>query len=68
MQKLKQSTCLRQIQDVNTSKNLEEYKGKITPDKTLDLQNHLEGAREIISSLTVLENQMTNLPIEEVIL
>lgn len=53
---------------MNTSKNLEEYKEKITPDKTLDLQNHLEGAREIISSLTVLENQMTNLSIEEVIL
>lgn len=63
MQKLKQSTCSRQMQDMNTSKNLE-YKEKMTPDKTLDLQNLLEGARELISSLTVLKNQMTNLSIE----
>lgn len=53
---------------MNTSKNLEAYKEKITPDKTLNLQNHFEGAREIISSLTILENQMTNVSIEEVIL
>lgn len=63
MQKLKQSTCSRQMQDMNTSKNLE-YKEKMTPHKTLDLQNLLEGARELISSLTVLKNQMTNLSIE----
>lgn len=42
---LKQCICLRKIQDMNTSKNLEEYKEKMTPDKRLELQNDLEGAR-----------------------
>lgn len=39
----------------------------MAPDKTLDLQNDQKGAREIISNLTVLEDQMKNLLIEEVI-
>lgn len=45
---------------MNTSKNLEEYKEKVTPGKTLNLQNHLEGT----NNLTVLEAQTTNLSIE----
>lgn len=64
---LKQCTCLRKIQDINISKNSEECKEKVTPNKTLDLQNDKKGAREIISNLTVLEDQMKNLLIEEVI-
>lgn len=43
---------------MNTRKDLEEYKAMVTSDKTLDLQNDLGGARQIIHNLTVLEDQM----------
>lgn len=45
---------------MNTRKDLEEYKAMVTSDKTLDLQNDLGGARQIIHNLTVLEDQMEN--------
>lgn len=37
---------------MNPRADLEEYKEIVTPDKTLGLQNDLEGAREIISNIT----------------
>lgn len=45
---------------MNARKDLEEYKAMVTSDKTLDLQNDLGGARQIIHNLTVLEDQMEN--------
>lgn len=45
---------------MNTRKDLKEYKEMVTFDQTLDLQNDLGGAREIIHNLTVLEDQMAN--------
>lgn len=45
---------------MNTRKDLKEYKEMGTFDQTLDLQNDLGGAREIIHNLTVLEDQMAN--------
>lgn len=53
---------------MNTRKDLEEYKEKLTPSETLDLQNDFEGTREIICNPTVLEDQMANSSIEEIIL
>lgn len=45
---------------MNARKDIEEYKEMLTSDKTLDVQNDLGGAREIIHNLTVLEDQMGN--------
>ena len=45
---------------MNARKDLEEYKEMVIFDQTLDLQNDLGGAREIIHNLTVLEDQMAN--------
>lgn len=45
---------------MNARKDIEEYKEMVTSDKTLDVQNDLGGAREIIHNLTVLEDQMGN--------
>ena len=38
---------------MNARKDLEDYKEMVTFDQTLDLQNDLGGAREIIHNLTV---------------
>lgn len=48
---------------MNIRQNLEEYNEKVTPSKTVDLQNDLEVGKII---LIVLQDQMTNSSTEEI--